>query len=159
MLRPVADCNRFVEFREILGKPAVWAKADSLWGTTAERVCELSREGSQEITRMAPVWWRISFGTCMCLQRRNNGACQQFSTKRAAPPAVILKPGISLPLHMSLALLKLLPYYWSSDRVSSSATPSTSPLRGMPGSLSYPDRILADFHSQLWGILFLALGV
>ena len=50
------------------------------------------------------------------VQQRNDGSI--FVWEKAALPALILKPGNSVPPHMSLTPFKMLPRHWSSERAS-----------------------------------------
>lgn len=100
---------------------------------------------------------------CWDVRRSNKKTVASFRTfiqKKAARPSLILQPGNSVPLHMSLVSFKLLSQCWSLEPISPSASKSMCrPCKRSTWDSSQPLFHSATtsivFHShKLWGLLF-----
>lgn len=88
-------------------------------------------------------------------QERNTGPCQHFSLRKSCPSSSYPQPDNSVPPHMSLVSLELLPQHWSSAGVSPSKSthgPFKRNCLGLPQPQSpsvFTARIYGDF--LVWG--------
>ena len=93
-------------------------------------------------------------------EKRYNGYCLQFCLGESCPPALILMPDTSLPPHIPLMPLKMLPQCWSPEIVSLSKSTCRATQEEMPENpgVSFNSTPTGFYSQKLWGIIFLALN-